>query len=151
MRRVGKGFSGVDTPFFAGMLVPQQAQDVEDATEDEYDVNEDKVAHTIEIIKLKQRVRRCIQTGGKIAELDADKDVTLVDAEEDIDADVQGRLEESQAKVYHLDLELTDKVLSMQETDEAEPAEVEEVIEVVTTAKLMIVVVTTATTPITDA
>nr|GEY34622.1 ribonuclease H-like domain-containing protein [Tanacetum cinerariifolium] len=47
-----------------------------------------------------------IQTTGKIAELDADNDVTLVDAEKDIDAD---------------------------ETDEAEPARVEEVIELVTT------------------
>nr|GEY39316.1 hypothetical protein [Tanacetum cinerariifolium] len=36
-KRIGKGFSGVDTPLFDGMLVPQQAQDVEDATEDEDD------------------------------------------------------------------------------------------------------------------
>nr|GEZ66699.1 hypothetical protein [Tanacetum cinerariifolium] len=28
MRRVGKGFSGVDTPLFEGMLVPQQVNDV---------------------------------------------------------------------------------------------------------------------------
>nr|GEW80136.1 hypothetical protein [Tanacetum cinerariifolium] len=102
MRRVGKGFSGVDTPLFDGMLVPQQAQDVEDAAEDEDDVTE-------------------------------------------------GRLEESQAKVYHLDLEHADKVLSMQETDEPELAEVEEVIEVVTAAKLMTEVVTTAATAITAA
>nr|GEV64678.1 hypothetical protein [Tanacetum cinerariifolium] len=68
LMRIGKGFSGVDTPLFDGMLVPQQAQDVEDAAEDEDDVNED---------------------------------VTLeeVDAEVTMDADVQGRLEESQAKV----------------------------------------------------
>nr|GEW36563.1 hypothetical protein [Tanacetum cinerariifolium] len=52
----------------------------------------------------------CIQTGGKIAELDADEDVTLVDAEEDMNAD---------------------------DTDEVEPVEVEEVIKVVTAAKLM--------------
>nr|GEU52305.1 hypothetical protein [Tanacetum cinerariifolium] len=39
-RRVRKGFSGVDTPLFAGILVPQQAQKVEDAAEDEDDVNE---------------------------------------------------------------------------------------------------------------
>nr|GEV53199.1 hypothetical protein [Tanacetum cinerariifolium] len=66
-----------------------------------------------------------------------DEDVTLVDAEEDMNADAQGRLAESQAKVYHLDLQHAEKVLSMQDTDEAEPAEVEEVIEVVTAAKLM--------------
>nr|GEY61545.1 hypothetical protein [Tanacetum cinerariifolium] len=39
-RRIGKGFSGVDTPLFDGMLVPQQAQDVEDDVEDKDDVNE---------------------------------------------------------------------------------------------------------------
>nr|GFA40490.1 hypothetical protein [Tanacetum cinerariifolium] len=47
-----------------------------------------------------------------------------VDAEVTIDADVQGRLEESQAKVYHLDLQHAKKVYSMQDTDEAELAEV---------------------------
>nr|GFD29079.1 hypothetical protein [Tanacetum cinerariifolium] len=73
--------------------------------------------------------------GEKIAELDADEDVTLVDAEENMNADVQGRLAESQAKVYHLDLQHAKKVLSMQDIDEAEPVEVEKVIEVVTTAK----------------
>nr|GEU98583.1 putative reverse transcriptase domain-containing protein [Tanacetum cinerariifolium] len=63
-----------------------------------------------------------------IAELDADEDVTLeeVDAKISKDADVQGRLEESQAKV-------------------------EEVLEVVTAAKLMTEVVTTATITITAA
>nr|GEU91417.1 hypothetical protein [Tanacetum cinerariifolium] len=40
MRRIGNGFSGVDTLLFDGMLVPQQAQNVEDAIEDEDDVNE---------------------------------------------------------------------------------------------------------------
>nr|GEU81632.1 hypothetical protein [Tanacetum cinerariifolium] len=84
------------------MLVPQQQQDVEDAAEDEDDVNE-------------------------------------------------GRLEESQAKVYQLDLEHAEKVLIMQDTDEAELAEVEEVIEVVTAAKLMTEVVTTIATTITAA
>nr|GEU48766.1 hypothetical protein [Tanacetum cinerariifolium] len=79
---------------------------------------------------------------------DADEDVTLeeVAAKETKDVDVQGRLPESQAQVYHLDFEHAQKVLSMQETDEAEPAEVEEVIKVVTAAKLMIEVVTTTIT-----
>nr|GEW29139.1 hypothetical protein [Tanacetum cinerariifolium] len=89
--------------------------------------------------------------GGKIAELDANEDVTLVDVEEDVNADVQERLTESQAKVYHMDLEHAKKVLSMQDTDEAETAEVEEVIEVVIAAKLMTEVVTTAATTITAA
>nr|GEV90963.1 hypothetical protein [Tanacetum cinerariifolium] len=38
--------TGVDTPLFAGMLVPQQAQNVEDAAEDEDDVNEVSVDPT---------------------------------------------------------------------------------------------------------
>nr|GEW05293.1 hypothetical protein [Tanacetum cinerariifolium] len=85
---------------------------------------------------------------GEIAELDANEDITLETV------DVQGRLLESQVLVYHLDLEHAQKVLSMQETDEAEPAKVEEVIEVVTAAKLMTEVVTitdTTTTTITAA
>nr|GFD07475.1 hypothetical protein [Tanacetum cinerariifolium] len=76
------------------------------------------------------------------AKIDVDKDVTLEevdtakDAEVAEDVDVQGKLEESQAHVYHIDLEHADKVLSMQD-DEAEPAELTEVIEVVTIVKLM--------------
>nr|GEY40491.1 hypothetical protein [Tanacetum cinerariifolium] len=77
MRRIGKGFLGVDTLLFDGMLVQQQVQDVEDAAEDEDDDHEE-------------------------------------------------RLEESQAKVYHLELEHAEKVLIMQDIDETEPAEVEE-------------------------
>nr|GEV81925.1 hypothetical protein [Tanacetum cinerariifolium] len=86
-------------------------------------------------------------SGGEIAEIDADEDVTLeeVTAKVAKDTDVQGRLEETQAHVYHLDLEHAQKVLSMQD-DEAEPAELNEVIEVVTTAKLMTEVVTAAAT-----
>nr|GEW19738.1 copia protein [Tanacetum cinerariifolium] len=90
---------------------------------------------------------------GGITKLYADEDVTLeeVDAKVTMDTDVQGRLKESQAKVYHLDLERAEKVLTMQDTDEAEPAEVEEVIKIVNAAKLITKVVTTATTPITAA
>nr|GEU36044.1 hypothetical protein [Tanacetum cinerariifolium] len=53
-----------------------------------------------------------VQDEGKIAELDADEDVTLetIAAE---DVDVQGRLPESQAQVYHLDLEHAQKVLKV--------------------------------------
>nr|GEV89429.1 putative ribonuclease H-like domain-containing protein [Tanacetum cinerariifolium] len=76
----------------------------------------------------------------KKIEEDADEDVTLedVDAEVEMDASIQGRMVKSQAKAYHLDLQHAEKVLSMQDTNEAEPAEVEEMIEVVTAANLMI-------------
>nr|GEV58653.1 hypothetical protein [Tanacetum cinerariifolium] len=85
----------------------------------------------------------------KIAKLDAYKDVTLkeVAAEVAKDVEVQGRLEESQAHVYHIDLKHADKVLSMHD-DETEPAKLKEVIEVVTIAKLMTEVVTAAATTI---
>nr|GEZ70717.1 hypothetical protein [Tanacetum cinerariifolium] len=95
-------------------------------------------SHTAKILMtiFNQLLKTCATLTKQVANLEQDK----------------GRLEESRAKVYHMDVEHNDEVLSMQETDEAEPAEVEEVIEVVTAAKLMTKVVTiAATTPITVA
>nr|GEZ75251.1 hypothetical protein [Tanacetum cinerariifolium] len=95
--------------------------------------------------------------GGIIAKIDADKDVTLEEVNAEVDGakdakvakdtDVQGRLEESQAQVYHIDLEHADKVLSIHD-DEPKPTDLKEVIGVVTTAKLMTKVVTAAATTI---
>nr|GEV83466.1 hypothetical protein [Tanacetum cinerariifolium] len=102
-------------------------------------------------------IRRMHPNRGIIAEIDADEDVILeeVNVEKNAEVDekdavVQGRLEESQAQVYHTDLGHADKVLSMQD-DKPEPVKLKEVIEVVTTAKLMTEVVTAATTTITVA
>nr|GEX10822.1 hypothetical protein [Tanacetum cinerariifolium] len=61
-------------------------------------------------------IRKMHLNKGEIAELDADEEITLVDAEEDMNVDVQRRLAESQEKVYHLDLQHAEKVLSMQDT-----------------------------------
>nr|GEX84381.1 hypothetical protein [Tanacetum cinerariifolium] len=64
-------------------------------------------------------IRRMHPNRGKIAKIDADEDVTLEevdvakDAEVAKDVDVQGRLKESQAQVYHLDLEHANKVLKV--------------------------------------
>nr|GEV82476.1 hypothetical protein [Tanacetum cinerariifolium] len=93
-------------------------------------------------------IKRMHPNIGGIIELDANEDITLetIDAE---DVDVQGRLPESQAHVYHLDLQYAQKVLSMQDNDEAVPAKVKEATEVVTAAKLMTDEVTTAATTIT--
>nr|GEU49402.1 hypothetical protein [Tanacetum cinerariifolium] len=109
-------------------------------------LEKDKIAQALEIVKLKQRVRklkkkrktkhlglkRLRKVGGKIDELDANKDVTLVyvDVEVEIDTNIQGMMVECQAKAYNLDLQNFEKVLSMQDTDEPEPAKVEEVLEV---------------------
>nr|GEX67499.1 hypothetical protein [Tanacetum cinerariifolium] len=228
MRRVGKGFFGVDTPLFEGMLVPHPVNDdvVDDVvnvdveptppsptlatappppqqelipsppyvastlppsphqspitppssppqqqptshdatiymdllnklletcvtlTKKVSDLEQDKIAQATKITKLKQREEPSKQEG-KIAKLNADDDVTLEEVAAAVtkDAKVQGRLEESQAQVYHLDLEHAQKVLSMHD-DEKEPTKLTEVIEVVTTTKLMTEVVTAAATNI---
>nr|GEW10898.1 hypothetical protein [Tanacetum cinerariifolium] len=66
-----------------------------------------------EIFAELERMGRMHPNRGKIPELDADKDVTLEEVAADLakDADAQRRLEESQAQVYHINLEHADKVL----------------------------------------
>nr|GEW93871.1 putative ribonuclease H-like domain-containing protein [Tanacetum cinerariifolium] len=101
--------------------------------------------------------------GRMIADMDADADVVLedakdvaADAKDDQDADVQnnadiqGMIAESQAKIYKIDMDHANKVLSMQE-EESEPIKLQEVVEVVTTAKIITEVVTVASTIITAA
>nr|GEW19939.1 synaptobrevin, longin-like domain protein [Tanacetum cinerariifolium] len=183
MRRIGKGFTGVDTPLFDTMLVQPQVQDATEVEEDKDDnevpaapsppsptleslpplqehipsppqaqpappsslpqqqptqtintseslmtllytlmetcatlaqkvanLEQDKVPHALEIVKLKQRVRklekkrrskpsglkRLKKVGGKITELDVDEDVTLVDVDTAVgmDVDTQRRMKE---------------------------------------------------------
>nr|GEV33334.1 reverse transcriptase domain-containing protein [Tanacetum cinerariifolium] len=94
-------------------------------------LEQDKIAQAIEITKLKQRVKR----------LEKKKKLKASGLKR-----MQMRMSLwRKAHVYHLDLEYAQKVLSMQETNEVEPAEVEEVLEVVTTSKLMTELVTTTT------
>nr|GFC77978.1 hypothetical protein [Tanacetum cinerariifolium] len=95
-------------------------------------LEEDKIAQTLEITKLKQRV-------------EVEKTTEI-----EVNTDVQRRQAESQAQIYQIDLEHADMVLSMQD-DEVEPVELQEVVEVVTTAKLMTEVVTAASATITVA
>nr|GEV54693.1 putative ribonuclease H-like domain-containing protein [Tanacetum cinerariifolium] len=165
---------GVDTSLFDGMLVPQQIHDdvADDVVDDIVDADvkptppsptpattpppqQELIPSSLKEVGKEEKVEsfrvKEIEEGGKIAELDADEDVTLEEVDAKKDAKVQRRLEESQAQVYHLDLEHAQKVLSMQETNKVEPVEVEEVLEVVIATKLMTKVVITATTPITIA
>nr|GEW48539.1 putative ribonuclease H-like domain-containing protein [Tanacetum cinerariifolium] len=88
-------------------------------------LEQDKIAQSLEITKLKQR-------GGIIATIDADKDVTLKDV----------------AAVAN-DVEKTVEIEENADDDELGPAELKEVVEVVTTAKLMTEVVTAASATIT--
>nr|GEV03309.1 hypothetical protein [Tanacetum cinerariifolium] len=55
---VGKGFSGVETPLFEGMIVAQQANDVADEGAADVYIDADNIAQTLEITKLKQRVKK---------------------------------------------------------------------------------------------
>nr|GEV54265.1 hypothetical protein [Tanacetum cinerariifolium] len=207
----GKGFSGVKTPVFEGMIVEQQvdkgdaevnvdnvstagvtadgdvsAANVEVPTVDEEpsipsptpptplpqpsqdipSTSQDKIAQALEITMLKQRVKKLERKNKErmIADMDADADIVLKEAKDVVadivkdvqDADVkesthdQGRKAESQAKIYKIDLEHANKVLSTQE-EEIKPAEVQEVVDVVTTAKIIIEVVTAASNTITAA
>nr|GEU39514.1 hypothetical protein [Tanacetum cinerariifolium] len=96
--------------------------------------------------------------GRMFANMDANADIVLEEAKEVVDtvkdvqesAQDQGRIAESQAKIYKIDLDHANKVLSMQE-DETEPAEFQEVVDVVTTAKLITKVVTTSSETLTAA
>nr|GEV00089.1 hypothetical protein [Tanacetum cinerariifolium] len=127
----------------------------------------DKVAQALEITKLKRkRVDTSDDTvmddesnqGRMIAEMDQDDAIVLeddkeedrevVDAVKDVEkakvdesAQDQGRQAESHAEIYKMDMDHTNKVLSMQE-DAIDPAKVQEVVDVVTTTKLITEVVT---------
>nr|GEW66129.1 hypothetical protein [Tanacetum cinerariifolium] len=117
MRRVRKGFSGVEKPLFEGMLVARplaeeqvQADDVPAAAVEE-NVAEDK----LEIIKLQSRVKRLEKAnkGRMIVDMDKDEGIELVK-----DADIaktEGRhateRAEKQVEIYNLDLDHSFKVL----------------------------------------
>nr|GFD05189.1 hypothetical protein [Tanacetum cinerariifolium] len=74
-----------------------------------------------------------------IADMDQDEGIELV-ADQEKDAEVEGRHADKQSELYNLDLDHSLKVLSMQEDD----IEVQKAVEIVTTAKLMTEVVTAA-------
>nr|GFA15944.1 hypothetical protein [Tanacetum cinerariifolium] len=177
MRRVGKGFSGVETPLFESMLVvrdvaeeaktqvPAQGDNVqepaivEDVAEDVLatcyalalrveGLLNDKAAQKLEIVKLKARVkklekinkvkssklRRFKKVGTsqrvessddmenvfnqerKIVDMDQDEGIELV-ADQEKDAEFEGRHVDKQAEIYNIDLDHSSKVLSKQEDD----------------------------------
>nr|GEV79849.1 hypothetical protein [Tanacetum cinerariifolium] len=147
MRRVGKGFFGVETPLFEGMLVGQEIKEegdeeehVEDVTTGNAAKGDDTTAHE-EVSTVSQEPSIPSPTlptlppqppqdlpstsqGRIIDEMDKDDVVSLMDDKEDDTKDEEAKVDESaQAK-------------------ENEPAEVHEVLDVVTTAKLITEVVT---------
>nr|GEX52535.1 putative ribonuclease H-like domain-containing protein [Tanacetum cinerariifolium] len=122
MRRVSKGFSGVETPLFATMIVQPQplAAKEEDETcatlsQKVAHLEQDKIAQALEIIKLKKRVqklekkrrykssglKRLRKVGRIIEAIDVDDDVTPVDVETQVDlgAELQGRKDNDNAAI----------------------------------------------------
>nr|GEX35159.1 uncharacterized PKHD-type hydroxylase At1g22950-like [Tanacetum cinerariifolium] len=174
MRRVGKGFFGVETPLFEGIIVEQQvaegADEVHDegfyvagvATEGVVSVPDDVVPVVDEEPSIPSptpptpppQPSQDIPSTSQDVVLEDAKDVVAdivkddQDAEVDESADIQGRKAKSQAEIYKIDLKHAKKVLSMQE-EESEPSKLQEVVDVVTTAKIITEVVTAASTTIT--
>nr|GEZ57865.1 hypothetical protein [Tanacetum cinerariifolium] len=79
-------------------------------------------------MKLKKLMNFCTNLSNKVLDLES----------EIIDADVEINLEKVQAEAYNLDLDHQEKVLSMMDVNDEEPADVEEVLEVVKAAKLFL-------------
>nr|GEX12336.1 ribonuclease H-like domain, reverse transcriptase, RNA-dependent DNA polymerase [Tanacetum cinerariifolium] len=118
MHRVGKGFYGVETPLFATMLVQPQPPAAEE--EDEVALEQDKITQALEIFKLKKRVkklekkRRSKSSGLKrlrkverrIEAIDADEDITLVEAETQVDlgAKLQGRKDDDNVAIKEVNV-----------------------------------------------
>nr|GEU79242.1 reverse transcriptase domain-containing protein [Tanacetum cinerariifolium] len=161
--RVGKGFSGVETPLFEGMLVVREnvvEGTVEEQIQDDaVDAPEDVFAAVLEGVHVgtSQRIETSddmedvSNQGRMINELDKDEGIELIDEQVKDIAEVEGRQAEKQAEkqaeIYQIDLDHSLKVLSMQEDE----PEVQEAVEVVTTAKLITEVVTAASTQLSAA
>nr|GEV46666.1 hypothetical protein [Tanacetum cinerariifolium] len=142
MRRVGKGFSWVETPFFAGMLVAREVAE-EGLAEEQVQVDgavaaavqenvaeegEDFPAHFQQVLDTCSALTRHVE---HLEHENVAQKLVIVKLKARVD---------KQAEIYNLDLDHPSKVLSMQEDD----SEVQEVVEVVTTAKLITDVVTAA-------
>nr|GEX75649.1 retrovirus-related Pol polyprotein from transposon TNT 1-94 [Tanacetum cinerariifolium] len=146
MRRVGKGFSGVETPLFEGMLAVRQPAEEEVAEAQvqvdavvaaaiEENVPED-VAHDAipsppphdipspsqePSLPPQQQQRRTIDDMDMNEGIELVKDVEVTESE----GRHVAQQAEKQAEIYNLDLDHSSKVLSMQEDD----SEVQEVVE----------------------
>nr|GEU51071.1 hypothetical protein [Tanacetum cinerariifolium] len=165
IKRVCTRFSGEVTLLFDNMLVQAPKEVVEQTlpspSNDPLPSGEDslKLKELIDLIeKLEGRVARLEEENKVLKELKSahftdDDDEPVMEKEKsskqgrkiaDIDADSKTNLEKAQAEAYNLYLDHQEKVLSMMDVNEKEPANVKEVLEVVKATKLMTKVVTTA-------
>nr|GFA52424.1 hypothetical protein [Tanacetum cinerariifolium]GFA52442.1 hypothetical protein [Tanacetum cinerariifolium] len=149
MRRVGKGFSGIETPLFENMLAVRTI----DAEEEVQVPAQDDVVqeHVIEEIATKvvpptptspslsyPDVENVFNQGRISVDMETNEGIELEVGQEKC-AEIEGRQADTQAEIYNIDLDHSSKVLSMQED-----IEVQEAVKVVTTAKLITEVVTAA-------
>nr|GEW31824.1 hypothetical protein [Tanacetum cinerariifolium] len=144
MRRVGKGFSGVETPLFEGMIVEQQVD------EGNVEVNVDDVpAVGVDAEGVVSAANDEVPTAVKEPSIPSPTPPTLPPQPlQDQPLTSQGRMiADMDADV---DVTLKDVVAQDAKIDE-KPAELQEVVKVVTTAKLITEVVTTASATITAA
>nr|GEY82783.1 hypothetical protein [Tanacetum cinerariifolium] len=155
MRRVGKGFSRVETPLFEGMLVAGEIEEQGDDVQDQSipsptpptppPQKPQDLPSTSQKLQTEEKGEEAGegQQGRMIADLDRDTCVAWIDDEgtekKAEDAQVAGdeQVKRRQAEIYQIDMDHALKVLSMQE---AKP-EVQEAVDVVTTAKLITEVV----------
>nr|GFA94643.1 hypothetical protein [Tanacetum cinerariifolium] len=158
-QRVGKGFSGVETPLFENMLAVRAVDAEEEAQVPAQATRVKKLEKLNKVKSSKLRWLRKVGTsqrveslddvenvfnqGRNIVDMDQDERIELV-VDHEKDAEVEGRHVDKQAKIYNIDLDHSSKVLSMQE----DGTEVQEAVEVVTTAKLITEVVTAAATQV---
>nr|GEW56434.1 hypothetical protein [Tanacetum cinerariifolium] len=117
-----------------------------------------KSTNQVRIEKLESRVEKLEDENRVLKELKSvhstvDSDEPVIEKKKsskhgmkiaDIDVDFENNLKKAQAEAYNLDLDHQEKVLSMLDVNDKEPADVEEVLEVVKAAKLVSKVVTTA-------
>nr|GEX43038.1 hypothetical protein [Tanacetum cinerariifolium] len=121
MRRVGKSFSGVETPLFEGMLAARQPAEEEDVPHDAIPSPPSPSQEPSsppqqppsspqappQGANLPTHVQQVLD-GRMIDDMDKDEGIELVK-----DADIA----ESEAEIYNLDLDHSSKVLSMQKDD----------------------------------
>nr|GEU42941.1 putative ribonuclease H-like domain-containing protein [Tanacetum cinerariifolium]GEU42995.1 putative ribonuclease H-like domain-containing protein [Tanacetum cinerariifolium] len=155
VKSVGKGFSGVETPLFATMIIQPQAK-----------VEEDEVAvpnaptppspTTAPSLPLQDPItippqaqpttpsspphaqptdtskssltllNTLMETWGRIEAIDADKDITLVDAETQVDAELQGRKDDNNDAIKDLKAVEVSGSHSTQDTPTDNPKEMSE-------------------------
>nr|GEY19163.1 hypothetical protein [Tanacetum cinerariifolium] len=155
MRRVGKGFSGVKTHLFEGMLVAVQTAEeevteaqvqVDAAVEENFaedrveNLENDNAAQKLVIIKLKERVKRLekanIIKSSKLRHLRKVGTSRRVESFDDIE-DVFNKW------MMIDDMDMNEGIELVKDAEE-DDSKVQEVVEVVTTAKLITEVVTAA-------